>query len=156
MCNCYYYDRAVHISVAVDMCTLLDRKNFSSSSNGQAAAHRATGLIMKAAFFPFFPPFFFVFFCCWEFPSTAAIHKYGDDRRRWQQPGLRTSYLIDLHFRELHLKRVRIEVVVKTVEVLSDLRVTTLRATLLTPLHDLQEVTRGHVRPLVNDRVKNK
>ena len=47
MCNCYYYDRAVHISVAVDMRTLLDRKNCSSSSNGQVAAHRVTGLIIK-------------------------------------------------------------------------------------------------------------
>ena len=51
MCNCYYYDRAVHISVAVDMRTLLDRKNFSSSSNGQVAAHRATGLIIKRLWF---------------------------------------------------------------------------------------------------------
>ena len=41
------YDRAVHISVAVDMRTLLDRKNFSSSSNGQVAAHRVTGLIIN-------------------------------------------------------------------------------------------------------------
>ena len=47
MCNCYYYDRAVHILVAVEMCTLLDRNNFSSSSNGQMAAHRVTGLIIK-------------------------------------------------------------------------------------------------------------
>ena len=47
MCNCYYYDRAVHISVAVDMRTLLDRNNFSSSSNGQVAAHRVTGPIIK-------------------------------------------------------------------------------------------------------------
>ena len=47
VCNCYYYDRAVHISVAVDMRTLLDRNNFSFSSNGQVAAHRATGLIIK-------------------------------------------------------------------------------------------------------------
>ena len=47
MCNCYYYDRAVHISVAIDMRTLLDRKNFSSSSNGQVAAHRVTGFIIK-------------------------------------------------------------------------------------------------------------
>ena len=39
MCNCYHYDRAVHISVAVDMRTFLDRNNFSSSSNGQVAAH---------------------------------------------------------------------------------------------------------------------
>ena len=45
--NCYYYDRAVHISVAVDMRTLLDRNNFSSSSNGQVAAHRVTGLIIN-------------------------------------------------------------------------------------------------------------
>ena len=28
VCNCYYYDCAVHIAVAVDMRTLLDRKNF--------------------------------------------------------------------------------------------------------------------------------
>ena len=47
MCNCYYYDRAVHISVAVDMRTLLDRNNFSSSSNGQVAAHQVTGLIIS-------------------------------------------------------------------------------------------------------------
>ena len=47
MCNCYYYDRAVHSSVAADMRTLLDRNNFSSSSNGQVAAHRVTGLIIK-------------------------------------------------------------------------------------------------------------
>ena len=38
VCNCYYYDRAVHISVAVDMRTLLDRKTFSSITNGQVAA----------------------------------------------------------------------------------------------------------------------
>ena len=38
----------VSISVAVDMRTLLDRKNFSSSSNGQVAAHRVTGLIIKS------------------------------------------------------------------------------------------------------------
>ena len=48
VCNCYYYDRAVHISVAVDMRTLLDRKNFSSSSNGQVAAHRVTAYYQKA------------------------------------------------------------------------------------------------------------
>ena len=36
-------DRAVHISVAIDMRTLLD----SSSSNGQVAAHRVTGFIIK-------------------------------------------------------------------------------------------------------------
>ena len=47
MCNCYYYDRAVHISVAVDMRTLLDRTNFSSRTNGQVAARRVTGLIIK-------------------------------------------------------------------------------------------------------------
>ena len=47
VCNCYYYDRAVHISVAVDVRTLLDRNHFSSSSNGQVAAHRVTGLIIK-------------------------------------------------------------------------------------------------------------
>ena len=40
VCNCYYYDRAVHISVAVDMRTLLDRNNFSSKSNGQVAARQ--------------------------------------------------------------------------------------------------------------------
>ena len=34
VCNCYYYDRAVHISVAVDMHTLLDRKNFSFRPGG--------------------------------------------------------------------------------------------------------------------------
>ena len=43
----YIYDRAVHISVAVDMRTLLDGNNFSSSSNGQVAAHRVTGLFNK-------------------------------------------------------------------------------------------------------------
>ena len=32
--NYYYYDCAVHISVAIDMHTLLDRNHFSSSSNG--------------------------------------------------------------------------------------------------------------------------
>ena len=47
VCNCYCYDRAVHISVAVDMRTLLDRNSFSSSSNGHVAAHRVTGLIIK-------------------------------------------------------------------------------------------------------------
>ena len=47
MCNCYNYDRTVHISVDVDLRTLLDRKNFSSNSNGQVAAHRVTGLIIK-------------------------------------------------------------------------------------------------------------
>ena len=36
-----------HISVAVDMRTLLDRKNFSSITNGQVAARRVTGLIIK-------------------------------------------------------------------------------------------------------------
>ena len=41
------YDRAVHISVAVDMRTLLDRNNFSSRANGQVAAHRVTELIIK-------------------------------------------------------------------------------------------------------------
>ena len=38
---------AQYISVAVDMRTLLDRKMFSFSSNGQVAAHRVTGLIIK-------------------------------------------------------------------------------------------------------------
>ena len=47
VCNCYYYDRAVHISVAVDMRTLSDRNTFSSSSKGQVAAHWVTGLIIK-------------------------------------------------------------------------------------------------------------
>ena len=47
VCNCHYHDRAVHISVAVDMRTLLDMKNSSSSSNGQVAAHRVTGLIIE-------------------------------------------------------------------------------------------------------------
>ena len=37
VCNCYYYDRAVHISVALDMRTLLDRENISSRTNGQVA-----------------------------------------------------------------------------------------------------------------------
>ena len=41
------YTCAVHISVAVDMHTLLDRKNFSSNSNGQIAAHQVTELIIK-------------------------------------------------------------------------------------------------------------
>ena len=45
--NCYHYDRAVHISVAVDMRTLLDRNTFSSITNGQVAARRVTGLIIK-------------------------------------------------------------------------------------------------------------
>ena len=36
----------LHISVAVYMRTLLDRNTFSSSSNGQVAARRATGLIL--------------------------------------------------------------------------------------------------------------
>ena len=40
-------DRAVHISVAVDMRTLLYRKNFSSRTNGQVAERRVTGLIIK-------------------------------------------------------------------------------------------------------------
>ena len=47
VCNCYCYDRA-HISVAVDMRTLLGRKNISSRTNGQVAARRVTGLITKA------------------------------------------------------------------------------------------------------------
>ena len=47
VCNCYYYDRAVHISVAVDMRTLLERNNFSSRTNDQVAARRVTGLIIK-------------------------------------------------------------------------------------------------------------
>ena len=34
-------------SLAVDMRALLDMNNFSSSSNGQVAAHRVTGLIIK-------------------------------------------------------------------------------------------------------------
>ena len=38
----------VHISVAVDMRTLLDRKNFSSSADGQVAAHRVTVYYQKA------------------------------------------------------------------------------------------------------------
>ena len=45
-----YYDRAVaaiHISVVVNMRTLLDRNNFSSRTNGQVAARRVTGLIIK-------------------------------------------------------------------------------------------------------------
>ena len=41
---CYYCDR---VSVAVDIRTLLDRNNFSSSSNGQVAAHRVTVIITK-------------------------------------------------------------------------------------------------------------
>ena len=48
MCNCYNYDRTVHISVDVDLRTLLDRKNLSSNSKGQVAAHRVTGLITRA------------------------------------------------------------------------------------------------------------
>ena len=39
----------LHVLVAVDMRTLLDRNNFSSSSNGQVAAYRVTGLIIKKA-----------------------------------------------------------------------------------------------------------
>ena len=35
------------MSVTVEMRTLLDGKNFSSSSNGQVAAHRVTGLIIN-------------------------------------------------------------------------------------------------------------
>ena len=34
-------------SVAVDMRTLLDRKNFSSKTNGQVAARRVAGLVIK-------------------------------------------------------------------------------------------------------------
>ena len=41
-----YYDRAGR-----SMRTLLDRKNFSSSSNGQVAAHRGIGLIVKRLWF---------------------------------------------------------------------------------------------------------
>ena len=37
----------LHISVAVDMRTLLDREKISSGSNGQVATHRVTGLIIK-------------------------------------------------------------------------------------------------------------
>ena len=37
----------VPISVAVDMRTLLDRNNLSSRTNGQVAARRMTGLIIK-------------------------------------------------------------------------------------------------------------
>ena len=50
-----YYDRAVHISVAVgvDTRTLLYRKNFSSRTNGQVAARRVTGLIIKRLCFAF-------------------------------------------------------------------------------------------------------
>ena len=36
------------ISIAVDMRTLLDRKNFSSSSDDQVAAHRVTAYYQKA------------------------------------------------------------------------------------------------------------
>ena len=36
-----------HVSVALDMRTLLDRKNISSRTNGQVAARRVTGLIIK-------------------------------------------------------------------------------------------------------------
>ena len=49
VCNCYYYDRPVHISVAVG--TLLDRKNFSSRTNGKVAARRVTGLIIKGLWY---------------------------------------------------------------------------------------------------------
>ena len=35
------------MTVAVDMRTLLDRKIFSSRTNGQVAARRVTGLIIK-------------------------------------------------------------------------------------------------------------
>ena len=38
-----------HISVAVDMRTLLDRNNFSSRTNGQVAARRMTAYYQKAA-----------------------------------------------------------------------------------------------------------
>ena len=38
---------AGHISVALGMRTLLDRKNISSRTNGQVAARRVTGLIIK-------------------------------------------------------------------------------------------------------------
>ena len=55
VCNRYYYDRAVHISVAVETRMLLDRNHFSSSSNGQVAAHRVTGLIIL--FLPSFLPY---------------------------------------------------------------------------------------------------
>ena len=48
VCNCYYYDRAVHISVAVVMRTLLDMKTFSSSYNDQVAAHRVMAYYQKA------------------------------------------------------------------------------------------------------------
>ena len=41
------YDCAAHISVAVDMRTLLDRKNFSSRTNGQVVARLVIGLIIK-------------------------------------------------------------------------------------------------------------
>ena len=37
----------LHISVAVDMRTLLDINNFSSSSNGQVAAQRVTAYYQK-------------------------------------------------------------------------------------------------------------
>ena len=47
-----YHDRAVHISVAVDMRTLLDRNNFSSIANGQVAARRVTAYYQKALIRP--------------------------------------------------------------------------------------------------------
>ena len=43
--RCRYVRR--HISVALDMRTLLDRKNISSRTNGRVAARRVTGLIIK-------------------------------------------------------------------------------------------------------------
>ena len=49
VCKCYYYDRAVHISVAVDMHTLLDRKNFSSRTNGKVAARPVTAYYQTTA-----------------------------------------------------------------------------------------------------------
>ena len=53
VCNCYYYDRVVvvvHISVAVDMRTLLHGNNFSSRTNDQVAARRVKFIIKRLWF----------------------------------------------------------------------------------------------------------
>ena len=82
VCNCYYYDRAVHISVAVDMRTLLDRKKFSSSSNDQVAAHRVTGLIIKRLWMNrqrglelmlILPQIFSCMVCTWQESSSIRL-----------------------------------------------------------------------------------
>ena len=79
-------DRAVHISVAVDMRTLSDRNHFSSSSNGQVAAHRVTGLIIKRLWF-YLPMFLQATIRQWKDvcarPTSSSARTASVCRRKW-------------------------------------------------------------------------